>query len=139
MQKLKLEIIRYMEDNRHLTIKGNYQVFPVANRGVDFVGYRVFPDFVLLRSSTAKRMKQKLGRIRSKIERGAEISYSDYCCFNSYKGWLIYCNSHRLSEKYIRPLEKPMEEYYIKHLKNGGKKANENNQRCSVNGQAKCA
>ena len=128
-----------MEDNRHLTIKGNYQVFPVADRGVDFVGYRAFPDFVLLRSSTAKRMKQKLNRIRNKIERGAEISYSDYCCFNSYKGWLIYCNSHRLSEKYIRPLEKPMEEYYIKHLKNGGKKANENNQRCSVNGQAKCA
>lgn len=139
LHKLKLEIIRYMEDNRHLTIKGNYQVFPVADRGVDFVGYRVFPDFVLLRSSTAKRMKQKLNRIRNKIERGAEISYSDYCCFNSYKGWLIYCNSHRLSEKYIRPLEKPMEEYYIKHLKNGGKKANENNQRCSVNGQAKCA
>lgn len=133
LQELKVEIIRYMEVNRHLTIKDNYQVFLVEDRGVDFVGYRIFPDFVLLRTSTADRMKQKLVRIRTKVESGVEMSYSDYCCFNSYKGWLIHCNSHRLYEKYLKPLEKPIEEYYNKYLKNGGKKTNEGNGKCSVN------
>ena len=136
LQQLKVEIIEYMRVERHLTIKSNYQVFPVADRGVDFVGYRVFPDYVLLRSSTANRMKTKLIAIRQKVESGKEMSYSDYCCINSYKGWLKYCNSHRLYDKYFKPLEKPVEEYYINHLKNGGKKANEGSKKCSINSKA---
>lgn len=136
LYKLKLEIIEYMRVERHLTIKSNYQVFPVADRGVDFVGYRVFPDFVLLRASTSNRMKSKMTKIRLKVESGVEMSYSDYCCINSYKGWLSYCNSYRLYKKYFKPLEKPVEEYYINHLKNGGKKVNENNGKCSVNSKA---
>ena len=64
------------------------------------------------------------------------MSYSDYCCINSYKGWLKYCNSHRLYDKYFKPLEKPVEEYYINHLKNGGKKANEGSKKCSINSKA---
>lgn len=135
LQELKWEIIKYMKEERHLTIKNNYQVFPIVDRGVDFVGYRVFPDFVLLRSSTAKRMKSKMTRILIKVESGIEMSYSDYCSINSYKGWLLHCNSHRLYEKYFKPLEKYVEEYYNNHLKNGGRK-HEGNQKCSVNGSA---
>ena len=121
LQQLKLEIIEYMITDRHLTIKGNYQVFPIADRGVDFVGYRIFPDFILLRNSTAKRLKSKLSKIRMKVKSGTEMSYSDYCCYNSYKGWVGYCNGHRLCEKYFKPLEPHIQEYYQNHLKNGGK------------------
>ncbi len=32
----------YMTDRLKLTVKGNYQVFPVASRGIDFLGYRFF-------------------------------------------------------------------------------------------------
>lgn len=92
---------------------------------------------MLLRASTAKNMKSKMAKILRKVESGTEMSYSDYCCINSYKGWLSYCNSYRLYTKYFKPLEKPVEEYYNKHLKNGGKKANENNGKCSVNSKTK--
>lgn len=135
LQELKMEIIEYMGEHRHLTIKDNYQVFPVADRGVDFVGYRIFPEYILLRSSTAKRMKYKMTNIRLKIESGREMSYSDYCCYNSYKGWLTFCNSYRLYWKYFKPLEEPIKEYHLKYLKNGGM-THESNRKCSINSEA---
>lgn len=138
LHKLEKEIIEYMEVERHLTIKQNYQVFPVEDRGVDFVGYRIFPDFVLLRSSTANRMKYKLTVMIQKVRNGGSLSYSDYCCFNSYLGWVSYCNGHRLYLKYFVPLEPYVEEYYIKHLKNGGNK-NESNKQCEIYCTAKSA
>lgn len=131
LQQLSVEIIEYLAEKKHLTIKGNHQVFYLKDRGLDFVGYRIFPDFVLLRSSTANRMKTKLTAIREKAESGGQITYSEYCCFNSYKGWLLYCNSHRLYMKYFEPLEKTMEEYHDKHLKNGGRN-HDKSRKCKV-------
>ena len=43
--------------------------------------------------------------IRKKIESGQEMNYSEWCAINSYKGWLKYCDSSRLSEKYIEPIQ----------------------------------
>lgn len=131
LHELEKEIIEYMRVERHLTIKGNYQVFPVADRGVDFVGYRIFPDFILLRSSTANRMKSKLTAMLQKVRRGGELSYSDYCSYNSYLGWVSYCNGYRLYSKYFAPLKPYVEEYYKKYLKNGGIN-NENHRKCPV-------
>src|SRR5665811_744673 len=42
-----------------LEVKGNWQIFPVEKRGIDFLGYRFFHDYVLLRKS----IKQKLSLI----------------------------------------------------------------------------
>lgn len=131
LHQLKVEIIEYLSHEKHLTVKQNYQVFYLKDRGLDFVGYRVFPDFVLLRSSTARRMKTKLTNMQVKISNGGLITYSEYCSFNSYKGWLLYCNSHRLYTKYFEPLEKPMQEYHAKHLK-GGKRSHEKSRKREV-------
>lgn len=39
------------------------------------------------------------------------------------KGWLIHCNSYRLQEKYIAPVQKYADSYYQFNIKNkkGGK------------------
>ena len=128
-----------MRVEKHLTIKMNYQVFLVADRGVDFVGYRIFPDFILLRSSTANRMKCKLTTMLQKVRSGGELSYSDYCSFNSYLGWIGYCNGYRLYSKYFSPLKSYVEEYYIKHLRKNGGKKNEANKECKIYCTAKSA
>lgn len=111
----------YFEKKLHLRIKGNHQIFPSYIRGVDFVGYRLFKDCILLRKSIAAQMKRKLRIIRKKVEAGGEMSYSDYCRIGSYQGWLKHCNGYRLSEKYVQPLQQYAEEYHQKHIsKKGG-------------------
>ena len=63
--------------------------------------------------------------IRKKVESGHEMNYSEWCSINSYKGWLKHCDSYRLSEQYIMPIQPYADEYYKKHIKKKGGKRNE--------------
>ena len=57
---------------------------------------------------------------KKRIE-GKQLNYSEWCSINSYKGWLIYCNSYRLSEKYIKPIQQFADDYYLQNIyKKGG-------------------
>lgn len=40
-----------------------------------------------------------------------KLDFHNYTSINSYKGWLQWCNSYNLQEKYIKPLEDKIEEY----------------------------
>lgn len=122
LHKLFYEIQDFVTEKLGLTIKDTWQVFPTNVRGIDFLGYRVFKDYVLLRKSTAKNIKRKMRNISKKLAHGGRITYSEWCSFNSYKGWLKYCDSYRLYQKYMTPLEKPMREYYLENVKKGGQR-----------------
>lgn len=115
--RLFLDIRSYLDRNLNLRVKGNYQIFPSFVRGVDFVGYRIFDNYTLLRKSTCKRFKRKMIAIRKKVRHGEDMNYSDWCAINSYMGWLKYCDSYRLYEKYIQPIKCYADEYYLKNIK----------------------
>ena len=100
LHNLKREIDEYLKVNLDLKVKENWQIFPTNVRGIDFVGYRVFRHYKLLRKSTYKRMKEKC----KKMTKQDSLSFSNYCTVNSYVGWLKWCNSYDLSLKYINPL-----------------------------------
>ena len=117
LHALRKEIEIYFKDELKLQIKDNWQVFPTYIRGVDFLGYRTFLNYTLLRKSTCKDMKRKLTAIRAKVESGNMMNYSEWCCINSYRGWLKHCNSFRLSQKYVVPLLPYADDYYIKNIK----------------------
>ena len=121
LHNLKFKINHYLHDNLKLTIKENWQVFPSRVRGVDFVGYRHFGDYVLLRRSIATALKRKMRKIQKKVDKGIPINYSDWCSINSYKGWLLWCNGYNLYCKYIKPLEPIANDYYEKEVKNDKK------------------
>lgn len=89
LHKLLAEIREYLEVNLKLTIKDNYQVFPVASRGLDFVGYRFYHTHTMLR----KRIKTRF--IKMLKSRRNEKSVA------SYRGWLIHCNSKHLLKKLL--------------------------------------
>lgn len=116
------EIEEYLNMRLNLRLKGNYQIFPSFIRGIDFVGYRIFKDYTLLRKSTCQEFERKMTAIRKKIESGQEMNYSEWCSINSYKGWLKHCDSYRLSEKYIVPIQQYADEYYNNHIKAKKKK-----------------
>jgi len=86
---LLAEIRTYLQDNLKLTVKGNYQVFPVEKRGIDFVGYVFFHTHTLLRKS----IKQNFARMLKKNRNAKSIA--------SYNGWAAHCNSKNLLKKLL--------------------------------------
>lgn len=95
LHEIHRKVTAYTRDYLHLNIKGNYQIFPTKVRGVDFVGYRFFGEYTLLRKSTAINFKRKMRACRKKMENNIPPTYSEWCSFNSYKGWLGNCDSYR--------------------------------------------
>ena len=124
LHELREIIEDYLSINLDLRIKDNWQVFPSRVRGIDFVGYRHFGDYVLLRKSTAQRLKRKMRDIKKKLNNGGRLTYSDYCSINSYKGWIKWCNGYNLYKKWIKPLESYCEQYYREVIKGGKGKRN---------------
>lgn len=117
LHRLLDEINDYFRTHLKLRIKNNWQIFPSYVRGVDFLGYRIFGDYILLRKSTCKTMEKRMTNIRKKCDSGIQMTYSDWCSINSYKGWLIHCNSYRLLQKYIVPIQKYADDYYQQKIK----------------------
>ena len=74
----------YLTDKLKLQVKSNWQIFPVAARGIDFVGYRFYHSHTLLR----KTIKKNFARMISTNPNDASIA--------SYLGWAKHCNSNHL-------------------------------------------
>lgn len=91
LHDLFLEMETYLWDNLKLRVKGNYQVFPVADRGIDFVGYRFWHTHTLLR----KRIKKAFARVANSKRPYKEKKKS----LASYNGWAKHCDSKHLIKK----------------------------------------
>lgn len=111
----------YLDEHDHIRLKDNYQIFPTFVRGIDFVGYRFFKDYTLLRKSTATELKRKMAKIIEKGRSGKDLSFHEYCCVNSYAGWLKFCDGKNLEKKYIEPAMVYAGQYYDAHLRKRGK------------------
>jgi RNA-directed DNA polymerase len=84
LHDLLREIKIYLNETLKLDIKPNHQVFPVASRGIDFVGYKLFHTHTLLRKSIKKRFFRMLHR------RPAQQSMA------AYMGWCRHANTKNL-------------------------------------------
>ena len=87
LHSLLHEIKYYLKTNLALEIKGNYQVFPVEARGIDFVGYVFKHTHVLVRKSIKKNYARKMNKGCNDQSKAA------------YNGWLKHCNSRNLIRK----------------------------------------
>lgn len=92
-----LEAIKKELAELNLSIKGNWQIFPVDSRGIDFVGYRFFHSFTLLRKTIKKAIFAKASRLRKGLIKLETWKRS----YASWHGWLKWCDSHRLETKII--------------------------------------
>lgn len=73
------------------------ELFPVS-RGVDFLGYRHFPgNYVLLRKSTAKRVKHRIKGLLWNVKHNKISRASAIGSINSTKGWIKWANTHNLA------------------------------------------
>jgi retron-type reverse transcriptase len=89
LHQLLAEIHEYLWAKLKLQVKDNYQIFPVAARGIDFVGYVFFHTYTLLRKGIKQRMARALAK-KPSIQ-----------TFASYYGWVKHCNGNNLLKKLI--------------------------------------
>ncbi len=91
LHQILADIRKYMKNNLKLEIKGNYQIFPVESRSIDFVGYRFYHSHTMLR----KGIKKSYARMLRK--NGNEASRA------SYHGWLKHadCINLRNTLQYV--------------------------------------
>lgn len=89
LHQLLSDVRQYLSQNLKLTVKENYQVFPVAARSIDFVGYRFYHTHTLLR----KTIKQRFARMIAKNKNAASVA--------SYYGWAKHANANHLLKKLL--------------------------------------
>lgn len=95
LRELKIIIGEFLECR--LKLKYSYaEVFPV-NHGVDFLGYRHFPKYILLRKNTALRVKRRLENMPVKLEKGLITTNQLRSSIASTKGWLKWACTHNLT------------------------------------------
>jgi RNA-directed DNA polymerase len=113
------QIRYYLEMNLNVSMKENYQVFPVSSRGVDFLGFVSYKDHTLLRKTTKVNMERKMNRIRHKQDKGILISHHEWSSINSYAGWISQCDGYNLFVKYFIPISESYNRYYFDKIKGG--------------------
>ena len=87
LHALLSEIKQYLNDNLKLHVKGNYQVFPVEKRGIDFVGYVSYHTHTRLRKTIKKRAAKAFTKNNKAVKA-------------AYWGWLKHCDSKHLLKKF---------------------------------------
>ncbi|MDR0429889.1 MAG: RNA-directed DNA polymerase [Tannerellaceae bacterium] len=89
----------YLHTELKLTLKGNYQVFPVSARGIDFVGFVFYHTHTKMR----KGIKKNFCRAAAKLNKRKNISEKDYKRrISSWLGWAKYSNSRHLLKTIIK-------------------------------------
>lgn len=139
LHELRKKIEEYWYEKLHLLMKNNWQVYPVESRGIDFIGFRMFGKYTLLRKSICLNLEDRMMKIYDKFLAGEELSYSEWCSYNSYTGWLLYCDSYRLEQKYVNPIRDYCNEYYVNKIQKGGINNGSNSQKCKINSSKRCS
>ena len=112
LHQLLKEIMKYLNEEMDLEVKSNYQVFLVDARGVDFVGYKHFRGYKLLRTKTLKKIKKN---VQIAQEKKMKINDKDYHAIISNIGQLSWCNSNNFYEKYFYEILPYINAYYKLH------------------------
>lgn len=106
---------RYLTEELHLTMKGNWQIFPIARnrqdksgRALDYVGYKFYREQKLIRKS----IKQNFCRAAAKLNKSRRpVPVKAYkMAVASWLGWAQHSNSKHLLKSIINP------QYYVSIL-----------------------
>lgn len=97
LHQIRSDIEAFLDDRLALRTNGKTQIKPIK-QGVEWVGYRVWPTYCLVRRSTSKRMRQRLRGLSKAYANGnAELSEINQSV-QSYLGVLKHCDSYRLKK-----------------------------------------
>ena len=75
LHRARKAIAEYLQKRLRLQMKGNWQVFPLKVRPLDYVGYRFYRDYTTMRRKNFLRFTRQCRKVRKKIERHQRIAY----------------------------------------------------------------
>ena len=94
--------LKYM----HLELKPNHNVFTIDEIGLDFVGYRFFHGYTLLRRRNSLRLMRRIHRISKKQKNGEYISRREAAGLLSLLGQLKNVVHHKFNKKYVSMIDR---------------------------------
>ena len=97
LRECKRRIEEFIDRELHLKFS-KADVFN-CKQGVDFLGYRHFDNYILLRKSTAKRIIRRMGKVQKELECGIITEEQYRSIITSTYGWLKHANTHNLQVK----------------------------------------
>lgn len=124
---LRRELFKYIEVELGLTVKGNWQLFPLKCRGVDFLGYVFYRDHIKMRSRNFLAFTRQCRRADKKQAAGQPIAYRMAAGLLSRAGQLKHCDSYNIKKKYYNHISEKQLKTVVRQHSQGGYH-NENNQ-----------
>jgi len=89
----------FLAERLNLSLNRKTQIFPVWSRGIDFLGYRIWPDFRLVRKANVKRMRRRLKWLKKMVLAGKLPPEKLYASVASWLGYCKHADTYRLVEK----------------------------------------
>ena len=121
LHQVKEEIVKFSYDQLYLTAHPKkIRIFP-ADKGIDFLGYVIFKDHILLRSSNVRKFRKKYRKLLTKVREG-KISKEE--AWQSIQSWIAHAkqaDSCRLRKKLFpkRNLCQDRVEFFLPSLERG--------------------
>ena len=98
LHKVLILIKLYLKYKLKLTLKPNYQIYPVDSRGIDFVGYIFRHNYILVRKKIKLKLLQCIANYVNSSKTTDNLQKLNKQLI-AYFGWLKYCNSKHLLQK----------------------------------------
>jgi uncharacterized membrane protein (DUF2068 family) len=104
LRQIFKDIKQYLITNLDLSIKSNWQIFPINKRGIDFLGYKFYHNYIKVRKSIVKKFKHKVKMINKYIDSKTNTNIIN--SIMSYYGWFKHSESfgiwfNQLNTRYL--------------------------------------
>lgn len=103
LHRARIEISGFLDKKMGLELKGNWQVFLVDARGIDFVGYRFYHTHTTLRRRNFLKFTRTCRKVGKKLDAGKPVSYHLAAGLLARKGQLRHCDSAKALAAYYDP------------------------------------
>ncbi|MBI1833392.1 MAG: RNA-directed DNA polymerase [Candidatus Andersenbacteria bacterium] len=97
LENLVLSIEEMLSKRLKLALHPDKIAMLPYHRGIDFLGYVIFPHFRLIRSRTKKRILRRLKQRMEQYEMGVLSKQSIYQSLQSYLGVLSHASAYKLA------------------------------------------
>lgn len=104
LHAVRRNVETYLGDRLGLRLKGNWQVFPVKSRAIDFVGYRFYRNHTTLRRRNFLRYARQCRREWKRKETGRPVPFIAASGLLAREGQLKHCNGYGNRVKYFDPV-----------------------------------
>ena len=100
VNRLRHDVEYIVETDLDLRIKPSWSIFDIIQRGIDFVGFRIFHNAMILRKTLYKDPVRACNRVKKSFSVKGFITTSEISCIMSYWGWAMHCTKKARSTLY---------------------------------------